>query len=263
MSVEPAAVKACCASAYAGDAARWLLGERFHPGGAALTQRLIDALRVGPGQLVVDIASGPGTSTLQVARETGCDVIGVDLSAASVEAARQAAERSGLADRARFLEGDAESLPLHDAVADGVISECALCTFPDKHAAAAEIARVLKPGMRLALSDMVAEPGRLPAELHTLAAWVSCIADARPLDEVEALLGVVGLKCEHSERCDDALADLLDRVEARLRAARVLGRVAPAVLVENVERGLAMVGSARTAVADGALGYGVVVARRT
>lgn len=262
MNAGPAEVKACCANAYAGDAARWLLGDRFHPGGSVLTQDLIDALRVRPGQLVVDVACGPGTSALQVAREAGCHVIGVDLSSESVAAARQAAERAGLADRAQFLEGDAESLPLDDAVADGVISECALCTFPDKRAAAAEIARVLKPGMRLALSDMVAEPGRLPAGLQTLAAWVSCVADARPLDEVQGLLEAVGLECERSERHDEALADLLDRVEARLRAARVLGRAAPSALVENVERGLAMVESARSAVADGVLGYAVLIARR-
>lgn len=262
MTAGSAEVKACCASTYAGDAARWLLGDRFHPGGSALTHELIEALGVGPGQLVVDIASGPGTSTLQVARETGCDVIGIDLSAASVQAARDAAERSGLADRARFEEGDAEALPLGDGVADGVISECALCTFPDKQAAAAEIARVLKPGMRLALSDMVAEPARLAPELQTLAGWVSCVADARPLPEVEALLGDAGLECERSERRDDALADMLDRVEARLRAARVLGGLAPPSLVENVERGLAMIDCARAAIADGVLGYAVVVARR-
>lgn len=262
MSTSPADVKACCASAYAGDAARWLLGERLHPGGARLTSRLIGALRVGPGQLVVDIASGPGTSTLQVAREAGCEVIGVDLSPASVDAARRAADRCGLAERARFVAGDAESLPLPDAAADGVISECALCTFPDKRAAAAEIARVLKPGMRLALSDVVAEPERLPAELRTLAAWVSCFADARPLREVAALLGEVGLECELVERHDGALASLLERVEARLRAARMLGGGAPPSLLENVERGLAMVAAARAAMTDATLGYGVIVARR-
>jgi len=134
--------------------------------------------------------------------------------------------------------------------------------FPDKRAAAAEIARVLKPGARFALSDMVAESQRLPAELRTLEAWVSCFADARPLEEVAGLLADVGLEPELLERHDGALAGMLDRVEARLRAARLLGAGAPAALVQNVDRGLALAAAARESVSDGALGYGVVVARR-
>lgn len=263
MTATAAEVKACCASAYGGTAARWLLGERFHPGGARLTTRLAEALRLGPGALVVDVASGLGTSTLQVARETGSDAIGVDLSPESVESARREASRAGLGDRVRFLVGDAESLPLDDAIADGAICECALCTFPDKRAAASEIARVLKPGARLALSDMVAERERLPEELSSLEAWVSCFADARPLEQIEVLLAEAGLEPELWERHDRALTAMLDRVEARLRAARLLGSgAAPALLVENVERGLALVGAARESLSDGALGYAVVVARR-
>ena len=262
MSASADELKGCCASAYAGDAARWLLGEHFHPGGARLTSRLVEGLQVGPGELVVDVASGPGASALQVAREAGCEVIGVELSAASVDAARRAAERSRLDELVRFVEGDAESLPLEDGIADGVICECALCTFPDKPGAAAQIARVLKPGARLALSDMVAERERLPSELRTLEAWVSCFADARPLDEVERLLTDAGLEPELIERHDGALAALLERVDARLRAARVIGRGAPSALLENVERGLALVAAARGALADGALGYAAVLARR-
>lgn len=255
-------VKTCCANAYAGDAARWLLGEHLHPGGAELTSRLARALAVGPGRLVVDVASGRGASTVQVARETGCAAIGVELSPASVEIARATAQQAGLAERARFVEGDAESLPFDDASADGVICECALCTFPDKRRAVAEIARVLKPGGILALSDMVAERERLPDELRTLEAWVSCFADARPLPEIESMLAEAGLVPVLLERHDDALATMLARVDARLRAARALSAGAPATLVAHVERGLSLVASARGALADGALGYGVVIAQR-
>lgn len=262
MTATPAEVKACCASAYAGEAARWLLGDRFHPGGADLTSRLARALGVAPGAVVVDVACGPGASTLQVARETGCAVVGVDLAADSVRAARDAAAAAGLSERARFVEGDAEALPLEDASVGGAICECALCTFPDKRTAASEIARVLKPGARLALSDVVAERDRLPDDLRTLDAWVACFADARPLDEVEDLLAGAGLEPELSERHDAALATLLDRVEARLRAVRLLGRSVPAALAGNAERGLALVDAARDAVGDGALGYAVVTARR-
>lgn len=64
MTLAPEHVKSCCVSAYSVAAARWLLGDSFHPGGAELTERLARALRVGPGKLVVDVASGPGTSAL-------------------------------------------------------------------------------------------------------------------------------------------------------------------------------------------------------
>ena len=257
MTIAAAEIKSCCATAYASPAARFLLGDRFHPGGAALTSVLIGALAVGPGKLVVDVASGPGASALQLARETGCDVIGVELSPESVEAATLSAADLGI--RVRFVVGDAEALPLPDASVDGVLCECALCTFPDKAAAAHEIARVLRPGARVALSDMTAERERLPAELTSLAAWVACVADARPLAEIATLLGDAGLRVEQAEPRDETLAVLLDRVAARLSIARMTGSELVAAAVDQGEQ---LVAAVRAALGDGALGYGIVVARK-
>jgi len=250
-------IKVCCAAAYSSAAARFLLGESFHPGGTGLTAHLIGHLRVGPGATVVDIASGRGTSALQLARACGCDVIGVDLAAASVAAATEAAADAGVSDRVRFVVGDAEALPLDDASMDGALCECALCTFPDKDAAAAEIGRVLRSGATLALADITADPERLPAELKSLQAWVACIADARPLAEVASLVGRAGFVVERVERRDDALERLLEEVDARLRVARLLP-VSPTAVAEVRD----LVAAARDAVAAGSLGYGVVVARR-
>jgi len=131
------------------------VGERFDPGGAALTSRLARALRVGPGSAVVDVACGVGASTIQMVRETGADALGVDLSAELLAKARSAAVAAELDGPVRFLEGDAEALPLDTGSADAVLCECALCTFPDKRRAAGEMARVLRPGRRLGLADMV------------------------------------------------------------------------------------------------------------
>jgi ubiquinone/menaquinone biosynthesis C-methylase UbiE len=248
-------VKSCCASAYSSAAARWLLGDSFHPGGPRLTARLIEALAVERAATVVDVACGPGWSALQLVRATGCSVVGVDLSPESVVAAERRVRAAGLAARARFLVGDAEALPIDDAIADGVLCECALCTFPDKAAAATEIARVLKPGGRLALSDVVGRRERLPAELRSLEAWVACLGDVRSPAELESLLEHAGLSIENVEREDAALVELSMRVEARLRLAQ--GFVGDAV-----EQGLAMARAARAAVAEGALGYAVVIARR-
>lgn len=259
MSATSAQIKSCCASAYSTPAARWLLGDSFHPGGARLTSRLATALAVGPGALVADVASGPGTSALQLARETGCDVIGVDLAADSVAAATQAARQAGLDARVRFVEGDAEALPLADGSVDGAMCECALCTFPDKAVAARELRRVLRPGARLAISDITAVPHELPPELTTLQAWAACIADARPLEEIVALLEETGLVVEVAERHDHELWGMLERVDARLRTARLLG---DGLLGDGAARGRELVRAAQDALAHGLLGYAVVVARR-
>lgn len=258
MTLAPIEIKSCCATAYSSAAARWLLGDSFHPGGAALTSRLARALQVGPAKLVVDVASGPGTSALRVVRDTGCDVVGIDLAAASVEAATQAAAQAGLSDRVRFIQGDAEALPLEDAVAYGVLCECALCTFPDKARATRELARVLKPDGRAAISDITASRDDLPPVLTSMQAWVACIADARPLDEIASLLEHGGLIVETTERHDHALASMLGRIDARLKVARVLG----AGLRADLTRAREIVAAAQDSVARGVLGYGVVIARR-
>jgi arsenite methyltransferase len=254
--VRAADVKACCAAAYSSEAARWLLGDSFHPGGAALTSRLARALGAGAGDTVVDVACGRGASALQLARETGCGVVGIDLSPDLVAEAAQAAREAALSSRVRFLQGDAEALPLPDEFADGVLCECAFCTFPGKRVAAAELARVLKPGGVLALADVVADPDRLAPALSSLHGRVACLGDARPLDEVSSLLERAGFEVALVERHDDALSLLLDRVEARLRLARVLDATLAA-------RGLELAAAAREAIGAGALGYGVVVARRS
>lgn len=258
MTLAPDELKCCCAAAYSSAAARWLLGDAFHPGGARLTSRLATALRVGAGQLVVDVASGPGTSALQLARDTGCDVVGVDLAAESVAAATHAAATAGLSARVQFVQGDAEALPLPDHSVDGALCECALCTFPDKALAARELARVLKPGARVAISDITAIPGELPGSLRSMQAWVACIADARPLEQIAALLEDGGLVVETTERHDHELQALLDRVDARLKLAHMLGSGA---LGSGLETGRELVAAAQDALAQGVLGYGVVLAR--
>lgn len=258
MTLAPDELKSCCASAYSSSAARWLLGDAFHPGGAQLTGRLASALQVGPGSLVVDVASGPGTSALQVARATGCGVVGVELAAESVAAATRAAAAAGLSERVRFVQGDAEALALADASVDGALCECALCTFPDKALAARELRRVLKPGARVAISDVTAVPDELPAALSSTQAWVACIADARPLEEIAALLEDGGLVVEATERHDHELQTMLERIDARLRLAHMLDS-------DGLGGGLAaareLTSAAQDALARGALGYGVVIAR--
>ena len=260
MSVAALETKSCCARAYSSEAARYLLGESFHPGGAALTAELARALCVGPGDVVVDIASGPGTSALQLAGSTGCAVVGIDVSVSgAAAAAARAREAHQPAPHVRFACGDAEALPLADASVDGALCECAFCLFPDKPAAAREIARVLRPGARLALSDVTAERARLSPELRTLDAHVACLGEALPLDETAGILAAAGLVIESVQRRDDALAPMLERIEARLRLARLIGGGPLAGVLDRADR---LLEAAWAALREGSIGYGVVVARR-
>src|SRR6516165_2636942 len=103
--------------------------------------------------------------------------------------------------------------------------------------------------------------GELPPDLRTLGAWVACVADARSLAHLVVLLEDAALTVAHTETHDGALVDLLERVEARLRAASVL---APAAVgADSVERGLELLLAAREAVNEERLGYAVVIAERT
>lgn len=98
-SSPPEVIKACCAAAYEQDIVALLLGDSYHPGGLELTRRLARVLGLRPGQRVLDVASGPGTTARLLAGEFGVAVDGVDLGDALVEKARAAASEQGLGDR--------------------------------------------------------------------------------------------------------------------------------------------------------------------
>lgn len=111
-----------------------------------------------PGERVVDVGCGAGLDSLIAARMVGPHgrVIGVDMTAAMLEKARRGRAAAG-ATNVEFLEGYAEALPASDAWADVVISNGVLNLFPDKVAALAEMARVLKPGGRLQIGDILVQ----------------------------------------------------------------------------------------------------------
>ncbi|MFE9655555.1 SAM-dependent methyltransferase [Micromonospora sp. NPDC006431] len=255
-----AEAKACCAATYGSDVVALLLGDSYHPGGLALTRRLADRLDLRTGEIVLDVASGRGTTALTLATEYQVDVTGVDLSDANVALATDKAQAAGLVDRIRFETGDAERLPVDAQSVDAVVCECAFCTFPDKPTAAAELARVLRPGGRLGITDVTVASERLPSELVGLGAWIACIADARPLDGYAALLSDAGLTVTHTERRDDAMAAMIDQIEARLTLVRMTARAQAEALGVDFHRSPAVLAAARAAVADRVLGYALLTA---
>lgn len=259
MTAEPESLKACCAAAYEHDVVALVLGESYHPGGLDLTRRLARALRLAPGERVLDVASGPGSTAFLLATEFGAVVDGVELGERAVARATAEAADRRLSDRVRFHPGDAERLPFEDAVFDVVVCECAFCTFPDKAAAAGEFARVLRPGGRVGVTDVTLDPERLDPQLRTLAGRVACLADARPVREYTGLLAAAGLRTTVSEAHDDALARMIEQIESRLRVFAMAGL--PGVSVDFAAA-LGYTARAARAVQEGTAGYHLLVAER-
>ncbi|HEY7358027.1 MAG TPA: methyltransferase domain-containing protein [Ktedonobacterales bacterium] len=261
-AVDASELKLCCAVAYQSEWARLLLGESFHPGGLALTERLGALLGLGPGQRVLDVAAGQGASAIFLAQRFGCAVLGVDYGGDSVRQATEAAERAGVAHLVRFEQGDAERLPVADAAFDALICECAFCTFPDKRAAASEFGRVLRPGGRVGLSDLT-RSGPVPDDLQGLLAWIACIADAQPLDQYERYLQEAGLTVDLIEPCDAALSSLVQEIRARLLGAELLVKLKKIVLpTANFEQARALARAAAEAVRAGTFGYAILTAMK-
>ena len=143
---------------------------------------------VREGEVVVDIGSGAGIDCLFAARKVGPagKVIGIDMTPEMIERARANARAAG-AENVEFRLGDAEKMPVADASADWVISNCVINLSPDKPAVFREIARVLKPGGRISISDIVAED-LPPAVRASRDAWVTCLAGA--ISEAEYVRGL-------------------------------------------------------------------------
>jgi arsenite methyltransferase len=258
----PAALKQCCANLYENDFAKLLLGDSFHPGGLKLTERLGGLLRLGEHSYVLDVASGRGASALFLAEKFGCTIIGLDYGKQNVETASAAAVERGLSSRARFEQADAEEIPFADACFDAVICECAFCTFPDKTRAAREIARVLRRGGRVGISDLT-RSADLPKELESLLAWISCIADAQPIQNYVHWFSSAGLVPQTTEAHDEALREMVRQVQAKLLGAEILAGLKKADLAGiDFTSAKQMASTALDVVQQGHLGYALIIAEK-
>jgi SAM-dependent methyltransferase len=137
-----------------------------------------------PGEVVVDLGSGGGLDVLLAAQKVGSTgkAIGIDMTPEMLERARANAKRQGLSN-VEFYESRIDKLPLPDASVDCVISNCVINLASDKQAVFDEVARILKPGGRLAVSD-IALKKPLPDEIGTdVLAYVGCIAGAISIEQ--------------------------------------------------------------------------------
>jgi SAM-dependent methyltransferase len=132
-----------------------------------------------PGEVVLDLGSGAGLACLLAARKVGPAgrVIGLDMTPEMIKLARRNAKRAG-ATNVEFNYGEIEDIPLPDESVDLIISNCVVNLSPDKKAVFREAHRVLKPGGRMVISDIVLH-GELPPPIReSLAAWAGCVAGA-------------------------------------------------------------------------------------
>ena len=154
-----------------------------------------------PGEVVVDLGSGGGLDVFLAAKQVGArgKAIGIDMTPAMMERARANA-KTGEYTNVEFHQATIDAIPLPDASVDCVISNCVLNLAPDKPAVFREIARILKPGGRLAVSD-IALKGELPEAIaRSMAAYVGCIGGAIHVDDYRA--GLLAAGFEHVEIVD-------------------------------------------------------------
>jgi SAM-dependent methyltransferase len=146
-----------------------------------------------PGETVLDLGAGAGFDAFLAARAIGPKgrVIGVDMTAEMVAKARANADKAKVGN-VDFRLGEIERLPVADASVDVIMSNCVINLSPDKQAVFDEAFRVLKPGGRLAISDVVARTAIPAAIAKSVVALAGCIAGAAPIDEIRAMLARSG-----------------------------------------------------------------------
>ncbi|HMK97702.1 MAG TPA: arsenite methyltransferase [Acidimicrobiales bacterium] len=144
-----------------------------------------------PGEVLLDLGSGAGADVLIAARRVspGGRAIGLDMTAEMLELARKHAAEAG-ADNVEFLEGYLEEIPLPDASVDVVLSNCVINLAADKDVVLAEASRVLRPGGRFAVTDIVADADMDQATRKDMEQWAGCLAGA--LTEAEYRTALVG-----------------------------------------------------------------------
>ena len=195
---------------------------------------------LNPGEIVLDLGSGGGIDVLISARRVGPrgKAYGLDMTNEMLQLARQNQLRAGITN-AEFLKGEIENIPLPDNAVDVVISNCVINLSADKAAALREAFRVLKPGGRFAVSDIVVR-GDIAADIRrNVELWAGCIAGALQESEYQSLLAAAGFEAigiqptrvYHSEDARQFLAgqgldsdSLASKVDGKFMSAFVRAR---------------------------------------
>jgi arsenite methyltransferase len=193
--------------------------------------------RLNPGEVVLDLGSGGGIDVLLAARRVGPGgkVYGLDMTDEMLELARRNQAEAGV-ENAEFLRGEIEDIPLPDASVDVIVSNCVINLSADKDRVLTEAFRVLRPGGRLAVSDIVVLAD-VPAEIRrSMELWIGCVAGALVDSEYEEKLrnaGFEGVEIEPTRiyRLEDARSFLNEAgIDAEALAPVVDGKFAGAFI---------------------------------
>jgi arsenite methyltransferase len=189
------------------------------------------------GETVLDLGSGGGLDAFLAARQVGPEgfVYGVDMTDEMLDLARRNADKMGIGN-VEFLKGHIEEVPLPDNSVDVIISNCVINLSPDKGQTLRDAFRVLRPGGRLAVSDIVFDGdwNELPvtrAEVFSAMEWAGCIAGSLTIDEYKALLADAGF-----EEIDIAVNHRYTLDDLGREAADLMRRVSPEVVRSLVRR---------------------------
>jgi arsenite methyltransferase len=167
------------------------------------------------GETVLDLGSGGGADVLISARRVGPTgrAIGIDMTDEMLELARANAADAGV-ENAEFVKGYIEELPLRGESVDVVISNCVINLSADKRKVVGEVARVLRPGGRFAVSDVIADPDMDDETRADMAQWTGCVAGALTRDEFETALreaGLTDIEIEETHRVHEHAASAIVR----------------------------------------------------
>jgi len=157
----------------------------------------LDLAALAPGENVLDLGSGSGTDVFCAALQVGPSgrVTGVDFTDEQVEKARRLGARDGF-DQTEFVEGSIDALPFEDGSFDVVISNGVINLSPVKHLVFAEAARVLRPGGRLAIADIVSGRALRERTRRNVELWAACIAGAIPRESYLTTLEAAGFRVQ-------------------------------------------------------------------
>ena len=216
-----------------------ILQGTLHPGGLKLTERLAEVTLLKPGLEIVEIGCGTGVTSAFLALHYGCSVTGVDISHTQVASAREKAGNENPVGSARFITADSRRLPFPADRFDAGFSECSISMIRHKTEALEEIRRVLKPGGRVTIADLIRKDDKviktseraLPVSNDSFASF-PCVENAESIDEYIKLFNDAGFHNVYVEDCSMVLKEALFRMRLRFGRTETLLKAIPCVCNE-------------------------------